>query len=95
AAYRAYLAALAKTYQAETAKLEATLKKEAGASKKDPVATAAIEALQAKLAKHEHLDDFAALVKGDLLDAGKITGGVDQLFGTWSETPTTFRSLQT
>lgn len=94
AAYRAYLAALAKTYQSETAKLEAALKREAAAAKKDPAATAAIDALQARMAKHEHLDDFAALVKGDLLDAGKIAGGADQLIGTWAETTTTFRSLQ-
>lgn len=95
AAYRAYLAALAKTYQAETAKLDATLKKEAAAGKRDPTLAAAVEALQAKLAKHEHLDDFAALVKGDVLDAGRIAGGADQLIGTWDEKPTTFRTLAT
>lgn len=89
-AYRAYLAALAKAYQAETAKFEAAIKRESAAAKRDPELAAAIEVLRARVEKGQQLVDLANLVSGDLLDPARILGDVDALLGVWVRSIPTF-----
>ncbi len=87
--YRAYLTALAKAYQTETAKFEAQLKRDATAVKKDPDALATITALQEKVKEGKQLADLRELIDGKLLSGDavaveKIVGSTDQLIGKWT-----------
>lgn len=84
AIYRSYLAALAKAYQAETAKLDAQLKREAAAAKRDPDLLAAITKLQEKIKTGDQMTDFAGLVSSDLLGADQIQGGEAAIIGSWA-----------
>lgn len=87
-AYRAYVAALAKTYVAETPRLLKTLKaQETTMRKKDPAAADAVAALATKVEKAGVFEDLAPLVvAGDLLPDG--TNPTDALIGTWDFIPT-------
>lgn len=75
--YRAYLVNLAKAYTAETAKLEAQLKREAANAKRDADLAAAITALQEKVKAGKQMDDFASVVSAGLLDPIKLAGDTE------------------
>ncbi len=87
AAYRAYLTAMAKAHQVELAKLDATLKKETNAAKKDATLASAIEQILARVKSGKALDDIVDRGAGGVMDAEKVAGGVEALYGNWTLTP--------